>query len=542
MKGLTPQYFSMKRISNYIPLTVSAALLMLMLAVLLESALDYTKNTLVYATDDNYIFMAMAKNLALHGNWSADLKEFTSSSSSFTWLLLLGFSFLVFGVNVYIPLVLNISMALGLLAFCAYSFNKLGVNQLISTVALCAVVVFTPLYSVILAGQEHTLQALLTIAFIFFASDVESIKTKQNLLFLAVLAVLLTATRYEGLFLIAAVAVLYAIRKNYRKAFLLVLAGLVPVILYGVFSVSKDWYFLPNSIFLKGQFPEYGSASGIANMLGLTALKNLAANKQLLALLAASVMLLFILRKDKLAERERFLLTAFIMTELMHLQFARTGAYFRYEAYLIATGIFVVSVSTARAFAFFKENNPAIIKKAAVTTISIALMFVLGLRGVLAYEITPEAIMNIYHQQYQMGLFVKEYYNGRVVAANDIGAVNFLADVECVDLAGLASIEIAELMRAHSLSTDNIKRICKDRNTSIAIVYDHWFTQAGGLPAEWKQAGQWTIKWNVNVAGNTVTFYAVDPNELNALMHNLREFSSRLPADVIQSGPYTVKE
>ncbi len=42
-----------------------------------------------------------------------------------------------------------------------------------------------------------------------------------------------------------------------------------------------------------------------------------------------------------------------------------------------------------------------------------------------------------------MGLFLNEYYNEDCIAANDIGAINYLADVKCIDLKGLGSKDIA---------------------------------------------------------------------------------------------------
>jgi hypothetical protein len=38
---------------------------------------------------------------------------------------------------------------------------------------------------------------------------------------------------------------------------------------------------------------------------------------------------------------------------------------------------------------------------------------------------TPKATTNIYEQQYQMGLFIKEFYENKSIVANDIGAINF---------------------------------------------------------------------------------------------------------------------
>ena len=50
----------------------------------------------------------MAKNMATHGNWGVNAGEFQSASSSPLWVLLLSFLYLVFGVNVITPFLMNI--------------------------------------------------------------------------------------------------------------------------------------------------------------------------------------------------------------------------------------------------------------------------------------------------------------------------------------------------------------------------------------------------------------------------------------------------
>ena len=58
----------------------------------------------------------------------------------------------------------------------------------------------------------------------------------------------------------------------------------------------------------------------------------------------------------------------------------------------------------------------------------------LGIRGIASLGNIPQASKNIYEQQYQMGLFLETFYSSEKVAANDIGAIHFLADIQCLDL------------------------------------------------------------------------------------------------------------
>jgi hypothetical protein len=151
----------------------------------------------------------------------------------------------------------------------------------------------------------------------------------------------------------------------------------------------------------------------------------------------------------------------------------------------------------------------------------------------------PQCTTNIFEQQYQMGSFVRQYYQGSTVALNDVGAVNFLADIHCLDLWGLANRDVTSLKREHNYHLRDIVGLSRQAGARIAIVYDLWFAgEVGGLPAEWVRVGQWTIRNNVIAGGDTVSFYALDPSEVSHLIQCLREFSLRLPRDVIQSGSY----
>ena len=71
-------------------------------------------------------------------------------------------------------------------------------------------------------------------------------------------------------------------------------------------------------------------------------------------------------------------------------------------------------------------------------------------RGLGAFTTTVVASGNIYDQQYQMASFVREYYAGRGVVLNDIGAVTYLSDVHLTDLMGLGTMQAAY---AHAIAS-----------------------------------------------------------------------------------------
>jgi hypothetical protein len=145
---------------------------------------------------------------------------------------------------------------------------------------------------------------------------------------------------------------------------------------------------------------------------------------------------------------------------------------------------------------------------------------------------------NIYDQQYQMARFLETYYSGDAVAANDIGAINFMSDVRCLDLWGLGSVEVTRAKLAGAFNTSKIAELAALHQVRIALLYSVWFQGDESVPESWIKVGQWTIRECVVCGYPTVSFYAIDENEAERLKQNLQAFSVRLPADVIQAGAY----
>jgi hypothetical protein len=147
----------------------------------------------------------------------------------------------------------------------------------------------------------------------------------------------------------------------------------------------------------------------------------------------------------------RVMVTGFFLTTVLHIVFAKTGWFYRYEAYLVALGIIAIAVLLGEHQIESGEDMAGLSGLPQVIAFILTLCLVLppfAQRAVLSFEQIPQATNNIYDQQYQMGLFQKEYYQGYGVAANDIGAINYLADIRSLDLWGLANIDVAKARRS----------------------------------------------------------------------------------------------
>jgi hypothetical protein len=159
-------------------------------------------------------------------------------------------------------------------------------------------------------------------------------------------------------------------------------------------------------------------------------------------------------------------------------------------------------------------------------------------RGAQAIEKTVQASTNIYQQQYQAAKFVQQFYQHTTVAALDVGALNFFADVQSLDLWGLSDMEPAQLKRSGQYDAAHLGDLAEREQTNIAIVYDNAYGMRGEIPSTWTKVGEWTIDHNVVCSSDTLLFYAVDPAEAPALRQHLRTWSDRLPAGVAQTGTY----
>jgi hypothetical protein len=179
-------------------------------------------------------------------------------------------------------------------------------------------------------------------------------------------------------------------------------------------------------VLLKGR-PLSFTVDGVISS-ALTLLYNLSAASDLLLLVVASLVVVLRSPVRTLSYATSFALL-FVGTVIMHVQFARLGSLYRYDAYLICLGIIAAAVGLGRAIGNTAPRSEPRLPYAAfyagvvVTTLVAAAPLIQ--RAWASARMTPKAAQNIYEQQYQMGLFLRRYYEGKTIAVNDIGAVSY---------------------------------------------------------------------------------------------------------------------
>jgi len=523
------------------PLAATTVVFIVVVVAAFAASSRQTGGHLVYALDDPYIHMAMARNVALHGVWGVTASHFTSSSSSLLWTAGVAALFRAFGVHESIPLLLNIAFGILLLrsivGYVAESTVRFSDAYLF--IASTAIVLVAPLPALVFAGQEHILHGVVNLAFVAcgasWLSQPQRPMPASATTTLCAFATLLPLIRFESLFVIGIIAALLAVQGRWRAAVLIGMCGVLPVALYGALSHFYGWYWLPNSVMLKGARPDFSSTAGIVLALGGVSYSRLM-QLPALAFLVSAALAAFIARfvrgtRDDL----QWMLGIFVVLTLLHTQFAQPGAFwfFRYEAYLFVLGGVAVARTLGEWLEAVRRQTPHM--KTMVVQFGTILLFALSPlsdRALKALVSIPQATKNIYEQQYQMGLFLGRFYAGRAVALNDIGAASFLGEINCVDLAGLADIDVARRLLAGLYESEDVREIAEAKDARIAIVYDSWF--GNRIPVSWRRAATWTVQNNVVLGGNTVTFYALRPEELGPLRAHLNEFSRELPRSVAQ--------
>ncbi len=536
----------MRWICRHWPALAALAVLYVVLAGCLAVSLHSGDGHFTYALDDPYIHMASAKNLAEHGVAGVTRYSYSASSSSIAWPLLLTAVYWTVGTNAVAPLVLNVICATALVAVVYVLLRRHGVSGWSNFGGLLIIGCCTPLPAIIFTGLEHTLHVVLAVAFLYLAaiSISQQSDRPRNLsggmraLYFA-LAPLITMTRYEGALMIAVVCLLLAARRRLREATVLGFAGAAPVVVSGLVSMAAGWHFLPNPVLLKGHAPQGSSWDQILQWFRSTAtVLVLDVHLSVLIATAAAVLILLWRTEGRRWTTPKTMLLIFLGTAVLHVQLAKTGWFFRYEAYLMACGLLALFAAAGRSLAEYLKSASGL-RRAVVCCAACVLLLPPMARGVDSLGRIPRATARVYRQQYQMALFVDTYYHGQAVAANDIGAINYYADIRNLDLWGLGSMEVADARLRNRYGPEVVRTISADHDVKMAMVFDNWFERYyEGLPSEWQRVGQWEITAASGKQNVVVSFYAVDPVEKESLVRHLWEFSSRLPEQVVQRGLY----
>lgn len=519
------------------PLLLALAILFAGLAVV--GAQAWRHGAFAYPADDTYIHMAIARNLAQNGTWGVNAGQFAAASSSPLWTLLVAGCFKVCGIHTSIPFILAVICSIALLILIDTVGKLEGWVPWVRAAVLVLVIVIMPLLPVCVLGMEHVLHALLTI-FVFYLLwllPAPRVKVSMGYVLLLLSAMAFcTGARFEGLFLAMAVAFVLLLDGRWLLAIAVVAASFIPVVLMGIECVRNGWEWIPASVRLKGNFQSQPGLLGhITGTIGQIIQNYRGLFPHVTTAFIVPFFVLLILPQRFIDRRSIRVLAVFLLMMGQHIAFAITGSFFRYEAYVMATEVFVVGlvVGPALSAGGFSFVSPL---RTVHGLAAVALAGVLALpqvgRGFYGMAVTPIAMKNIHDQQVQMAKFISKFYAGSTIGANDIGAISFSGTSKVIDLYGLSDKRVFEAKVAGDYTTRTIQDYSAQQNMSIAMVYDSWFQGTRALPSNWQRVGFLQIEKNHVCAGGTVSFYAVAPDSAPKLARDMEQFASMVPADV----------
>jgi hypothetical protein len=491
------------------------------LAVVLGLCLLRNDGAFVYAVDDAYIHLAIAKNLAVHGVYGVTPHETAMASSSIAWPWLLAAIREVSGAGELVPLVLNAVAASALVLFVARALAARALDGTPLFAATVLVVLLVPVCPLVFVGMEHTLHVVLVLVLVgeIVRQDVGP-PSKTRLLVLAVLALAATAVRYETSFVLGAIAVVL-LRRDGRRAVLPLVAcaagAAVPVLVQGMWSRAHGGWFFPTSVLLKRTPLDPGTLHAIFY-------QRLVENPHLLGVLV-------LLALAYARQRDVWIAIAFL-TAILHTAFAQLGWFYRYEAYFLTLALVPLAAIGVPLVASLARKERLLLVPLILGTLP------LTVRGLGSLRATPMASGNIRDQQVTVASFLRDTSTAIEpprVAVNDVGAIAYLTDAKLTDLMGLATPKVARMKSLRidrGLDRAQLEALETEDRFTMAIVYDDWF--AGAIPPEWRAVERWKIKDNRVCAKDTVTFYATHASTAGALRDGLDTFvrHGRLPLRV----------
>ena len=481
-----------------------------------------TGGHLIYP-DDAYIAMATARNLHAHGVWGVTPFEFSGAATSLTWPVVLASSEGAIGRHDVTPLVLNVVIGVAVLTLVYAGLLRYVVDGWWQLAALVLLIGATPLPGLAFLGMEHTLQCLSAIALALAAvracSSQDPRRRRRLIAMTAVCAALAVSTRYDTASVLIGVLIIMVVNAGWRPALAIASCAAVPPALYAAVAWRHGWPIVPIAVLEKGRLAEFGhSWSSVLRTVaaGVTALGD---TRALAALVIGALLLLLlsVRRHEPAASEPRLLVTVFLIAALLHVQFGRIGPSYRYDAYVIALGL-VANVSALAAVV------PRFAPRVSFAWVAIAIaLYPVAKRAVVSHIDMAETGRVAYEHEYQQGAFLARYQQPGATMIVDLGAVAYLSDLRLVDLGGLGSLDVAQLMLGDlDWTPDVYRRLAATHDVHVAIDVQGPLP----LPPEWIRVAAWESP------DQEVDFFALDAAATARLVHDLREYERDLPPRV----------
>lgn len=506
---------------------VALALSLSVIVGVLILSIEKTDGILTYALDDAYIHMAIARNFIASGSWGISPESFSSSTSSPLWTGLIAVGFWLTDGSIAVPLILNTLVAGALLVFLILSAPAVKVQ---TSLASLSIFFLSPGIALVFSGMEHLTHTLIVLIIAFSSKRVlEKIDNVRWVRVLVLTSLIAPLVRYESLFVVAAAAVCLFFANRRKLAVTIATVAWIPVVAYGLISLSQGWKFFPSSLLLKT-----GAASSESIGFDLvrshlsTAYWNMRENPGLFIIAVfTSVYSLIMFLKNRCSFTPLNIIPAiFVLAYSQHIFLAQLGWFYRYEAYLVVLGLFsivLLSQHTTGISARVKVSSVLLF------TVTVAL---LAIRAGKATWETPLAIEDRYLEHYTQAEFVSEYYPNGTLVVNDIGMLAYYCpDVKLLDMYGLGSLAPYEFRHERDgYTSSDLANWANEENADLAILKPEWWAEVfNRIPGHWIPVGAWETPRNVVFSDSTVLFLALNESQAEVLDKNLQSFATYIP-------------
>lgn len=511
--------------------------------VMLVTAVVLNRGAFTYVLDDAHIHLTIGRNLAAHGTWGVVPGVYESASSSPLWTVLLAAGWWLWPLPYeWLPL----AIGFGASVWALWLFSSVEVRIVSrpdsrwNTAVLLVLPVILFLPGLTMTGMEHTLQVALTLwAFTAAWRRLERRSFAAVPWDVVAPVALLCATRFEGAFVAFGLAIALIVRRRTAEpgegfirvlfqsgAAALCVAGAVVVGATSAVNLAFGQYLLPNSVAAKSAFGASPLMSLVPNPAKLG--PNLIALAFDWVMLGVAICLIAALwrARHRLGEAWNALALAWVVAAALHLTYAGMGWFERYQAYLIAAGIWVL----LRRGEPLLRSSRGWLGAAAVLSI----MFVVPVQKWAFTANAPQASHTIWGQQRVAAEFLGEYFDGRTIALHDLGEISWRHDGPIVDLAGLADFEVLQLRKAGTFDRDVVGDLLARRGAEVLVIQDGLMGNL--VPSGWTRVATWRAPPGIRLTtwDETISWYAPAGPASTALHDDLAEFADSLPAGVTQ--------
>lgn len=492
-----------------------------------------------YPLDDSYIHLAMARQLAETGTWGLEPGVPVFASSSPLWTLLLAAAVKVFGVREWLPLALSFVFAFMSVLVAFRFWERTSVPRWFAALSGLSLVTALPFVTLSNIGMEHALHFLLVELTILSGWRCLSLERpgRSDVAWFSFACALAVAARYESLFIVAPLALLLMLRGRPFAGVGAMAAAFAPVVVFGVCALACGRPFFPVSLLLKAHLGSDAAIRGICRLYcGIS--------PDVIHVHLAMALLLVVAVARRVDRALSALSLALAVSIAGHGVFAQFGWLYRYEAYLVGACFTILPAAVARFVPdslLSREETPqgrdaldVMIRKVAALLLGIGVAFPFLARSFKANYDTILAQREIFGQQMQMARIIsslpKELKGP--VAVSDLGCMAMFSGVHVLDIWGLGSPDVAEIVRSRKVPKDGFAGLFRRHGVRYVAIYDGWY-DLKLLSPDIRIVAKLSMKRpRVICAGDTVLLGVTNAADVKPFAAHLRGYAKNLPEGV----------